>query len=576
MDCSACGADNREGARFCRNCGASLMEPAASEATPDAAPVAPELGGEPAPDDADVAPVAEPVTAAEGEPPPPKTPPVGSDPADAADEFLEGGFLSEDELQMLSAGLEAVIAPVEGADAAVEEDALAAEEDVLAAEEDVLAAEEDALAVVAAEDVAVTGEDALAGAEADALAGAEADALEEELEADLPEASEEPIGFWRDDMEPLEALEPQTVVAERFVIVQVLAAAENEIRYRAHDLERCWQCGYEDNAAEDEFCAQCGAVLDHGAEVDLVEVQAGRGVHAGDEPVLARITDAGRHFLVLGQAEPEPEAPGSLIPPSIRLLVGQRSDQGQVRDLDEDSLLSLVVAPTYESRTAPVLGLFAVADGMGGYEGGEVASKLAIQTLADHALRTLLLPEMAGQIMLEDDIVVRLRQATVAANDDVYLTRKKGGTEMGTTMTVALIRDDRLFLSHVGDCRAYRWNADGLEQLTTDHSVVASMIAEGRAQPEEIYTHPHRSVIYRCIGDKPVVDVDTDVLPIVPGDRLILCCDGLWEMVRDEGIEDVMMQEADPQRACDLLVRHANAAGGDDNISVIVVQVEEV
>jgi protein phosphatase len=110
--------------------------------------------------------------------------------------------------------------------------------------------------------------------------------------------------------------------------------------------------------------------------------------------------------------------------------------------------------------------------------------------------------------------------------------------------------------------------------LTTDHSVVARMIADGQAEPEEIYTHPHRSVIYRSIGDKPLVDVDTAALPLEPGDRLILCCDGLWEMIYDEGIEDVMMQESDPQLACDQLVKRANLAGGEDNISVIVVQVE--
>jgi protein phosphatase len=169
-----------------------------------------------------------------------------------------------------------------------------------------------------------------------------------------------------------------------------------------------------------------------------------------------------------------------------------------------------------------------------------------------------------------------LRQATGAANDAVYLTRQKRGNDMGTTLSTVYIRNDRLFWAHVGDCRLYRWNAGGLEQLTTDHSVIASMIADGQAKPEELYTHPQRSVIYRCIGDKPVVDVDTDLLPLAPGDRIILCCDGLWEMVRDEGIEDVMMREADPQLACDLLVRHANAAGGEDNISVIVVQMDTV
>jgi serine/threonine protein phosphatase PrpC len=131
-------------------------------------------------------------------------------------------------------------------------------------------------------------------------------------------------------------------------------------------------------------------------------------------------------------------------------------------------------------------------------------------------------------------------------------------------------------VAHVGDSRAYRWNAEGLEQLTTDHSVVASMIAEGRAAPEELYTHPHRNVVYRCIGDKPTVEVDTDMLPLAPGDRIILCSDGLWEMIRDAGIEDVMLQEADPQAAADLLVKHASVAGGEDNISVIVLQVETI
>jgi protein phosphatase len=139
---------------------------------------------------------------------------------------------------------------------------------------------------------------------------------------------------------------------------------------------------------------------------------------------------------------------------------------------------------------------------------------------------------------------------------------------------MALIRDDRLFLAHTGDCRAYRWNALGLKQLTSDHSLVAKMVASGQISPEELYTHPHRSIIYRCIGDQPEVEVDTELLSVAAGDRIILCSDGLWEMVRNQGIEDVLLQEPDPQAACDRLVDHANVAGGEDNISVIIVQVE--
>jgi protein phosphatase len=194
--------------------------------------------------------------------------------------------------------------------------------------------------------------------------------------------------------------------------------------------------------------------------------------------------------------------------------------------------------------------------------------------VADHALRTIVLPELAGELMLDEEILVRLRQAVLAANDAVYLARQKRGNDMGTTLTMVLVRDRRLFVAHVGDCRAYRWSDAGLEQLTADHSVVASMIADGQVMPDEIYTHPHRSVIYRCVGDQPTVEVDGDLLPLEPGHRILVCSDGLWEMVRSEGIADVMMQEANPQTACDLLVRLANAAGGEDNISVIIIQVE--
>ena len=128
-------------------------------------------------------------------------------------------------------------------------------------------------------------------------------------------------------------------------------------------------------------------------------------------------------------------------------------------------------------------------------------------------------------------------------------------------------------LAHIGDCRAFRWDASGLKQLTADHSLVAAMVARGQITADEIYTHPQRSIVYRSIGDRPITEVDTSVQTLTPGDRLIVCSDGLWEMVRNEGIQDGMMAESDPQAACDLLASRANAAGGDDNISVIVVQV---
>lgn len=396
---------------------------------------------------------------------------------------------------------------------------------------------------------------------------------EEDDEEPLPEPDDDLL-FFRDEAEPLTPAEPGLVVGDRYELVEVLTAHDDEILYLAHDLGRCWQCGFEGNSPEDTFCAQCGASLEEKAPVRLLEVRSASAEPYGERLVAARLSHEGRTFLLLAEPKPDTQPTATAAPPGIRLLVGQRSDVGQVRELNEDSVLTLILSPTYQARTTPVLGLFAVADGMGGHEGGEIASKLALQELTEHVVRTVILPELAGKLALEEDIAVRLRQATMAANDAVFLERQKRENDMGTTLTVAYVRDDRLFLAHVGDCRAYLWNADGLEQLTTDHSVVASMIADGRATPEEIYTHPHRSIIYRCIGDKAVVEVDTDILPLAPGNRVVLCSDGLWEMIRNEGIEDVMMQEAAPQAACELMVKHANAAGGDDNISVIVLQVE--
>jgi len=393
----------------------------------------------------------------------------------------------------------------------------------------------------------------------------------------LPEPEDDVFSFWRDEAELMIPLEPGTMLIDRFAVIEALDVQEDEILYLAHDLQRCWQCGYDANDPEGAFCARCGVLMDRRPEVRLLEYRNAGAEPSTDKVVVARLSHEARKFLMLAEPEPEPEPKPELPEPqTIRLLVGQRSDPGQVRELDEDSLFVLTMAPTYESRTGPVLGLFAVADGMGGHASGEIASRMALQVLVERVMQNIILPEMAGDLTLEDEVLALLRQATIAANDAVYLARQKRESDMGTTLTTAMIRDNRLFVAHVGDCRAYRFNADGLEQLTTDHSVVANMISEGQIEPDEIYTHPHRSIIYRCVGDKPVVEVDTNMLPLVPGDRIILCCDGLWEMIRSEGIQDVLMQEADSQAACDLLVQNANAAGGEDNISVVVIQVEAV
>lgn len=564
MKCPACGADNREGARFCRGCGLRLLE---DEARPkietENLPVEGTLG-EAEPEDREAEEAMHGKAASE----------EGTE-----TEVVE--LPAEDSEPEAQAGDEAGVAAI--TEAGPEEFDTQPERAGIAPDSIVVQTEEQTTADAEADSEEKPSTHTLVeSSEGQDLAPPKPlgeDEIAKETESEpVFEAMDDVFAFWREEGELMTPVAPDTVIEGRFVVVEALDVQERDIFYLAHDLKRCWQCGYDENDPEGAFCARCGVLMDHRPEVRLLEVRDAEAEPDTELVIVDRLSHESRHFLLLAEPEPEPEGEADVPsePQSYRLLVGQRSDAGQVRELDEDSLFVLTLAPTYESRMGPVLGLFAVADGMGGHSSGEVASKMALQTVAERVMRTVVLPEIAGELVWEDDILALLRQATIAANDAVYLARQKRENDMGTTLTAALIRDDRLFLAHVGDCRAYRFSANGLEQLTTDHAVVARMIADGQAEPEELYTHPHRSIIYRCIGDKPVVEVDTDLLPLTPGDRIILCCDGLWEMIRDEGIKDVLMQEADPQRACDLLVRHANAAGGDDNISVIVIQVETV
>jgi serine/threonine protein phosphatase PrpC len=375
--------------------------------------------------------------------------------------------------------------------------------------------------------------------------------------------------FWREEAPAMVPLELGAVVNGRYQVSEVLSAESQEVLYRVRDLQRCPQCGFADNNPDQAFCDACGAMLDQKTLALMLERPEGQKEGPVDATAEEQFQEVDRVYWVwreLKQVTPPTEAT-----PAMRLLVGQKSDVGQKRDLDEDSMFVMVSEGTYASA-ANQLALLVVADGMGGHEGGEVASKLAIQTLASDLLNTLFAQELAGQSLSDQDLQDRVIQAVQLANEQVYLERQKRNTDMGTTLTLGILQDWVLYVAHVGDCRAYRFGENGLQQLTTDHSIVASMIAAGSAEPEEIYTHPQRSVIYRSVGDRPSVSVDWESFAVEPGDRVIICCDGLWEMIRNEGIEEVLMRESDPQTACEIMVDQANIAGGLDNISIIVVQ----
>jgi hypothetical protein len=215
------------------------------------------------------------------------------------------------------------------------------------------------------------------------------------------------LAFWREATEPMKPVEEDTVLEDRYAVVEALDVQEDEILYKALDLWRCWQCGYEANDPQGAFCARCGVLMDHRPEVRLLEVQDADVQPSGDWVVVERLVDDDHHFLVVVEPEPEPPAEDEVVPvpQSLKLLIGQRSDPGQVRELDEDSMFTLTLAPTYESRIGPVLGLYSIADGMGGHTGGEVASRMALQVLVNRVLTTIILPDIAGELVLEEDIL---------------------------------------------------------------------------------------------------------------------------------------------------------------------------
>lgn len=207
--------------------------------------------------------------------------------------------------------------------------------------------------------------------------------------------------------------------------------------------------------------------------------------------------------------------------------------------------------------------LFAIADGMGGAQAGEIASHLAA-TSVQHAERDGSPDEDRVEQLIQD------------ANRSVYERARadESTSGMGTTMTIALVDGDLVRIGHVGDSRAYLVRDHALEQLTEDHSLVGELVRSGRLSPEEAEDHPHRSVITRVLGTDPEVDVDSFSVGARPGDLFMLCSDGLTSMVDDGRILELLEQHADDVKAAaQALVDEANANGGEDNITVILFQI---
>jgi serine/threonine protein phosphatase PrpC len=228
------------------------------------------------------------------------------------------------------------------------------------------------------------------------------------------------------------------------------------------------------------------------------------------------------------------------------------SDTGRKRRRNEDSY---VIAPP----------LFAVADGMGGAQAGEIASKLAAVALEETDLGALSGEERVTSLIQEAN-----RRVYERSNED------PNASGMGTTITVALVEDSGVTIGHVGDSRAYRYREGSIEQITEDHSLVNELMKSGKLSPEEAETHPQRSVITRALGTDPDVDVDSFTVETQSGDVFLLCSDGLTTMVDDDSILGVLEQHHDDlDRATKSLVSAANRGGGEDNITVIAFAISD-
>lgn len=231
----------------------------------------------------------------------------------------------------------------------------------------------------------------------------------------------------------------------------------------------------------------------------------------------------------------------------MRFVWATATHQGMVRDKNEDS-----VFPTTSGESTEEV-LLIVADGMGGHVAGEVASRIAINAAASSDV----------------DVVDRVAAGNRAIREEV--ARDPGLEGMGTTMTLLKIADGVATIGHIGDSRAYLLRDGELRQLTEDHTVAAEYVAQGQMSAEEAATHPQRHMLLRTLGLTRFVNVDEMKLDIAPGDRILLCSDGLTEMVGDAKISKTLSDGA-PDEVVWELVELANDAGGVDNISVAVVE----
>ncbi len=243
------------------------------------------------------------------------------------------------------------------------------------------------------------------------------------------------------------------------------------------------------------------------------------------------------------------------------MKAGASTDIGMSRIMNQDSY--------YCSTGVKSPYLYIVADGMGGHNGGEIASKTSVDTISTFISSNREKPQYVKNRLL------MIKEAMNKANNVVY-NRARDNRElrgMGTTLTMAVVEERKLYIGHIGDSRMYLIRGGELKKLTEDHSLVAELIKNGSISPEEGDKHPQKNVITRALGTELPVEMDLDIINLEDGDTMLLCTDGLTNMLTMEEIMELLSIGEDPQFLSETLVKEANNKGGKDNVTAIVVKV---
>ena len=250
------------------------------------------------------------------------------------------------------------------------------------------------------------------------------------------------------------------------------------------------------------------------------------------------------------------------------------TDVGIKRQSNEDSVLVSTMQWLRDGGNYSV-GLYAVADGMGGHAAGEVASALAINAINEHIVAGNL-TQLAQPVFGNDvaAVVQCIDDAVQFANQRIIQEARQQGNNMGTTLTMALVLGDTAYIANIGDSRTYLWRDDQLRRVTNDHSLVMKLVELEHIIEADIYTHPQRNGVLRSLGVVTAAEIDIYIERLRPNDILLLCSDGLWEMVRDLDIAAILRRGGTVDGMTKALQATANSAGGDDNISVILVRCE--